>query len=337
MTELSYSAASLCELQTDDEVHIGNIPYFVSRFSRGGMGFVVFLIRDDERAFQSHVSFVHGPNVAIKTMLPAEGDVVMKILFERELTVWAGLDHQNIITLNEILDTRSDGRAAAMDWCVGSLRSFLDEAKSLSLDSALFIIRDLVAGLHYAYKEQGVLHLDLKPANILFKHFIVRMLKYKEHPVKQYLWKVSDWGLASVKNATIAKLVNSTSLGSEAETINNLGTVGYMAPERFIRGTTSSLASDLYAIGLVLYEMLIGCLPYQRSNPDIAEQICSHSYFHTAKLTLNQKQFPKRLVEIILCLISPFPENRCCSYQELLERLNQFERSRSILFRIFNQ
>jgi serine/threonine protein kinase len=204
------------------------------------------------------------------------------------------------------------------------------------MEEALFIVRDLISGLHFAFKEHGVLHLDVKPQNILFRHDLVgRTMKYSNDPVRQYNWVVSDWGLASVKNATLARLATLPPPDDGVATINNLGTVPYTAPERFIRGVTPSVASDLFAVGLVLYEMLIGELPYQRSNPDVAEQIRSHSYFDTAKMTLAQQRIPKLISETILSLIAPDPELRCRSYTEVIERLNEFQRPRSIISRIF--
>lgn len=332
MTELTFAADSLSELQMNDEVWIGNALHQVRQFSRGGMGFVVFL-RRDENERPHHIL---GPAVAIKSVLSGDEDPTIRDLFKRELTVWAGLHHANIIHLKEILATRSSGWVAAMDWCAGSLRNFLDDHTSLSMKEALFIVRDMISGLHFAFKDHGVLHLDVKPQNILFRHDLVgRTLKYNNDRVRQYNWVVSDWGLASIKNVTLARLATLPPLDDGVATINNLGTVSYMAPERFIRGVTSSVASDLFAVGLVLYEMLIGELPYQRSNPDVAGQIRSHSYFNAAKMTLAQQRIPKLISETILSLIAPDPDLRCSSYTEVIDRFNQFQRPRSLLSRIF--
>jgi serine/threonine-protein kinase len=108
-----------------------------------------------------------------------------------------------------------------------------------------------------------------------------------------------------------------------------------MAPERFIPGITSSVASDLFAVGMVLYEMLIKDLPYQRSKPDVTEQIRSHAYFDAAKKALIQQQIPKPMSEIILRLLAPDPKIRCSGYNELIDRLNHFQRHRSIFSRMF--
>lgn len=332
MTELSFAADSLSELQMNDEVWIGNVLHHVKQFSRGGMGLVVFL-RRDEKERPHHIL---GPAVAIKSVLSGDEDPASRDLFKRELTVWAGLHHANIVHLKEILATRSSGWVAAMDWCAGSLRNFLDNHSSLSMEEVLFIVRDLVSGLRFAFEEHGVLHLDVKPQNILFRQDLVgRTLKYNDDRVRQYNWVVSDWGLASIKDAALAKIATLPTLADGVATINNLGTVLYMAPERFTHGFTSSVASDIFAVGLVLYEMLIGELPYHRSNPDVAEQLRSHSYFDTAKMTLDKQRIPKLLKEAILRSIAPDPDRRCSSYTEVIDRINQFQRPRSLLSRIF--
>ncbi|MBE2282404.1 MAG: serine/threonine protein kinase [Prosthecobacter sp.] len=331
MNELSYSVDSLYELQINDEVRIGNVLHHVRRFSRGGMGLVIFLMRDQNEP-PHHIL---APTVAIKAVLPADDNQTIRNAFQREMTIWAGLSHANIVQLKEILVTRSDGWVAAMDWCVGSLRNLLDDRSVLSTQEAIFIIRDLVAGLQYALKEYGLLHLDLKPANVLYQHDLFkRMLKHKDDPVRQHVWKISDWGLASTKNARLEKLIPSL-FSDEFLTINNLGTAAYMAPERFVSGTRSSIASDLYAVGLIFYEMLIGHLPSHFSELGIVEQICSGRFFRAAATQLNEQRTPKAVAEIILRLIDPDPEIRGSGYIELIDRLNQLQRPRSLISRLF--
>jgi serine/threonine protein kinase len=65
-------------------------------------------------------------------------------LFQRELTVWAGFRHPNIVGLNEIVDGRRDGWFAAMDWCLGSLRDVLNERKRLKVKDATDILGDVI-------------------------------------------------------------------------------------------------------------------------------------------------------------------------------------------------
>jgi len=99
MNTLSFAADSILELMPKDDVWIGDIPYIVDRFARGGMGFVALLRRDDSRRPEK-LSFVHGVNVAVKALLPSNDDPVLRQLFNRELTLWAGLSHPTIVNLN---------------------------------------------------------------------------------------------------------------------------------------------------------------------------------------------------------------------------------------------
>ena len=333
MTELNFSADRICDLQPGDEVWIGQTPYSVRQFSRGGMGLVLFLERDDAR--NANLSSAHGPAVAVKTILLSPDEEAMRSLFHRELTIWAGLNHPNIVSLNEILVTRSDGWVAAMDWCSGSLADTLGEVKRLSIEQALFIVQDVVAGLQHAASTQGVLHLDFKPANILYQHDLDRGLKYRSDSIRQYRWKVSDWGLASIKANTLAKSAPSLDALSRRSTLNNQGTLAYMAPERFIPGFRSSIASDMFAVGLVLFEMIVGRLPYQDAKADVADQIRSHSYFQTAKSLLIDRKIHARIADTILKLIAPDPNRRFTDYEELLQHMLQ-SHFRSFFSRLFN-
>ena len=311
MTKLTTPYESVYELQLNDEVFIGDVPYFVKEFTRGGMGLVVFLERDDARIPDSRHTHVHGPRVALKMVLSIDDDPMVPDLFFRELTVWAGLNHPNIVKLNEILQTRYDGWVAAMDWTSGSLKRVLE--------------RNSVNALQYAFEAHAALHLDLKPANILNQIDPNRMGEAKEGSVRRFSWKVADWGLASVKSGALSKHPDLAKQQANLATLNNIGTVSYMAPERFTSGVRSSISSDVFSLGLMLYEMVIGELPYQKSNPDLVSQICSHSYFSLAQFTLKKRNIPKNLVNVILQMIAPKPSARYTSYQDLLDSLNRIQ------------
>jgi serine/threonine-protein kinase len=351
MTELHFSSDSIYDLQIDDEIWIGPHPYTIRKFTKGGMGIVIFAERN--RALQQeHSGFIHGHRVAIKAVL-ASDDSTFADLFHRELTVWAGFDHPNIVGLNEILHTQTDGCVAAMNWHEGSLRHFMDTHGPISVGDALFILRDIISGLDHALQSHNAMHLDLKPGNILYgsmvgfkcfyghdtdpvKVIYERSKRLKNHPVRQYAWQVSDWGLASVKAYSQHKQTSNNRISTEIQTMNNRGTTAYMAPERFIQGVQSSIASDMYAIGLLLFEMMIGKLPFQSQNEDLIHEICSHDYFHSARASLKDHRFERPVAEIILSLLAPDPSRRCSSYSELLEKLANCGETRSFLSRAFN-
>jgi serine/threonine protein kinase len=178
MTPLTHSRGRLCDLQPNDEVLIGDTPYFVKSVAKGGMGLVFLLDQDSDRAPQRFN--VHGLRVALKTILPDFLTNESKDMFHRELAVWAAFRHPNVVALNEILDGGPDGWIAAMDRCLGSLRDHLTRSNKLSLKEATNIVGDILDGLAYAYDRNQVLHLDLKPENVLYNWDIRLAMRRKE-------------------------------------------------------------------------------------------------------------------------------------------------------------
>ncbi len=335
MNKLSFAADSIVDLMPNDEVWIGNIPYFAKKFARGGMGFVVLLRRDDTRLPDS-LGFTHGVDVAIKAFLPSDEDPTIRQLFQRELTVWAGLNYPTIVTLNEILQTKNDGWVAAMDRAVGSLEDLLAVHKTLSRDDAVFILNDVIQGLAYAAGNHKIFHLDIKPANILYGHLLSRGMKHEGHPIQQYRWMVSDWGLASVKEAALAAATNNPNLGPRFQTFNQFGTEGYMAPERYTLGVKSSIASDIFSLGLILFRMLTGALPYENHGVSVVAEVVTHSYLSTAKRRLVDARIPKPIADTTLRMIDPIASSRFKDYEELrLALLKSARRSNSVFSRTF--
>jgi eukaryotic-like serine/threonine-protein kinase len=151
--------------------------------------------------------------------------------FEREGEVMAKLDHPNIPRL-VYLETGMIVR----EWVEGrTLYYHIEEEKRLEFDRVLHIARGVLAAINHAHS-RGVLHLDLKPGNILLED-----------------WdrvQVIDFGCA--KDLTLESI---THVGAR------LGTPNYMAPEQF-RGTRQDPRSDVYSIGAILYEMSVGQLPF---------------------------------------------------------------------------
>ena len=334
MNNLSFTADSIFDLMPDDEVWIGDVPYFVRQFGRGGMGFVVFLERDSSRR-RDLFRPIHRLMIAIKTVLPSLDDTAKK-LFHRELTVWAGLDHPNIVHLNEILLTKNDGWVGAMEWCNGSLQQLLAKHKKLTIKDATFIFVDVIDALHYSTTQHQIHHLDLKPANILYCNHSIPNEEHKKYPALPYRWKVSDWGIASVKSAVLAKLRSTSVNDLPFQTFNNIGTEGYMAPERYASGTSSSIASDVFALGIIFFEILIGHLPYSQSSDTISEQLASHSYFSTARQCLSNAEIPSAITKMILRMIAHNPMERHQDYRSLARELSKaYRKSTSIISRLF--
>ena len=213
-------------------------PYeVVAKLGEGGMG-VVYRARDP------HL----GREVALK-VLP-EGltaDRERRARFEREARVLAALNHPNIAQIYG-LEVSGDTRALVMELVEGPTLAERLEAGVLPLDESLSIARQIAEALEEAH-EKGIVHRDLKPQNIKAS---------KEGKVK-----VLDFGLAKAAGADVASaspedLAQSPTLtfGATREgTI--LGTASYMAPEQ-ARGKAVDRRADIWAFGVVLYEMLAG-------------------------------------------------------------------------------
>lgn len=158
--------------------------------------------------------------------------------FLRELRFLLSLEHPNIVTCRALEHTRT-GRYLVMDYCEGgTLRGLMKEETRLSLPQCIKLTMDILAGLEQAHS-RGIVHCDIKPENIL--------LNLEPHGWKA---RVSDFGIARV-NQELAEPQSGS---------GNTGSPAYMAPERFYGQYSKS--SDLYSVGILLYELMAGDRPY---------------------------------------------------------------------------
>ena len=174
--------------------------------------------------------------VAIKVMLPALSvDTSFSDRFLREARIVAQLTHQNIITVYDV-GVHKNHHYIAMEYLPGD--SLDDKIKSsMNQQEILYIIKQIALGLNYAH-EKGFIHRDIKPENILFKEDGV--------PV------ITDFG--------IARAEQSETKMTEVGTV--IGTPHYMSPEQG-QGFELTTATDIYSLGIVFYEMLVGEVPYR--------------------------------------------------------------------------
>ena len=156
--------------------------------------------------------------------------------FLRELRFLLSLEHPNIVTC-QALEHSANGRYLVMDYCEGgTLRSILESDIVLSWEEMLGLVLDILAGLVHAH-QQGIVHCDIKPENILLTL-----------TPRGWVARISDFGIARLSQEV-----------SESE-MGHSGSPAYMAPERFYN--QHPLTSDLYAVGIILYEMLLGKRPF---------------------------------------------------------------------------
>ena len=183
-----------------------------------------------------------GQQVAIKVPHPEmESDPVLFDRFKREAEIGERLDHPGVM---KVIGGEEHSRVyMVMEWVEGRLlRQVLHDEKKLPVERALKIAIEILDALDYIHRN-GVVHRDLKPENI--------MIDAQDHI------KLIDFGIAGVEGArrlTFAKL-------SQV-----MGTPDYISPEQ-VKGKRGDGRSDLYALGVILYEMLTGKTPFSGPNP----------------------------------------------------------------------
>src|SRR5438094_5264144 len=205
--------------------------YAVDReIGRGGMA-TVYLARDMR----------HNRKVALKVLNPELGAVLGVDRFLAEIQVTANLQHPNLLPLFD--SGEADGLLFyVMPYVEGeSLRARLDREKQLPVDEAIRLATAVASALDYAHRH-GVIHRDLKPENILL---------HEGHPL------VADFGIALAVTNAGGDRVTQTGL--------SLGTPQYMSPEQATGDRLIDGRTDVYSLGAVLYEMLVGDPPHSAS------------------------------------------------------------------------
>jgi serine/threonine-protein kinase len=290
-----------------------------SVLGRGGMGAVYGAVRADD-AFRKEV--------AIKVIRHGADDSELRRRFLSERQILATLDHPNIARL---LDggTTGDGLPyVVMERVRGEpLDRYCDE-RSLPVNERLRLFLDVSAAVQYAHHNL-VVHRDLKPANIL----------------------VTAEGTPKLLDFGIAKLLDATPGDGATATLLHAMTPAYASPEQ-VRGGPITTASDVYALGVVLYELLTGQPPYRlehRTGPEIERVICDQSPDKpSATLArgadarsrargLSPERLRRRLTgdldTIVLKALRKEPGRRYASVEQLAEDLRRHLEGRPVIAR----
>ena len=229
-----------------------------------------------------------GREVALKILAPAMArDDTMRERFLQEARIAAQLHHPNIIAIYDV-GTYGDTAYIAMEYEPGGTVSPAP-GTTIEPDAALAIVRDIVEALDYAH-QQGVVHRDVKPDNIL-RRANGRCL-------------LSDFGIARIMDADTVLTREGTSVG----------TPQYMSPEQ-LRGDKLDGRSDFYSLGVVLYQLLTGALPYSGSDgwaigmqhigaeiPRLPPSLARLQPLIDALMAKSPKDRPQRGAEIIVML-----------------------------------
>ncbi len=240
------------------------------------------------------IDITNGQTVAIKVpYLQFESDVIFYSRFQREEEVVRRLDHRNVI---KIMTPRHKSRMyIAMEFVDGtSLRELMRNERPMATAKALGYAIQICEALVYMHGEK-VVHRDLKPEN---------MLVTGDGTVK-----IMDFGIALDESA---RRLTWSGLSS------TIGTPDYMAPEQ-VSGRRGDARTDIYALGVILYEMLTGNLPF--SGPNVYNVMRAKTNEDPHPPSEFVKDFDPKLEDIILHAIETAPKNRYASAAEMLADL----------------
>ena len=240
--------------------------------------------------------------VAVKVMhAHLANDEAFVSRFIKEAKATAALSHPNIVSIQDQGWNQGGPPAVflVMELVEGStLREFLNENGSLSVEQTIQFITPVLSALSAAHLI-GIIHRDIKPENILIS--------------KDGRIKVADFGLA--RNMTMAQTLT-------AESSVVLGSVSYLSPEQVQRGIADA-RSDVYAIGIVLFEMLLGKKPYDGESP------IQIAYRHVNDRIPNVRdlkpEIPEVIAELIFQATAPNPDQRPKDAEQLLTKVRDIQ------------
>jgi predicted Ser/Thr protein kinase len=276
--------------------HLPDDYEIIRELGRGGMG-VVYL------ASQQSLS----RPIAVKVLRPGEvtyGPLVQR--FMEEARHLARLRHPNIVSVHEIGEAEGEPYFT-MDYVEGESLANVLSREHLSPSRALAILNQVAEGVQHAHSH-GIIHRDLKPGNIL--------LDAQNHAY------VTDFGLARDMTQS-AKLTRSGEI---------MGTPVYMAPEQ-ARGETDLIgeATDIHALGAVMYEMLTGQTPYGCDSP--ANVLVRLLKDDPEPLRRLDRRIPRDLETICLKALAKSPTQRYASVRAFQEDIRRFESGEPVLAR----
>ncbi|MFJ3787246.1 Stk1 family PASTA domain-containing Ser/Thr kinase [Kitasatospora sp. NPDC090091] len=244
--------------------------------------------------------------VALKVMHPSlAGDEGFTGRFIREAKAVARLAHPNVVN---VFDQGADGGTVflAMEYVPGrTLRDLLRDRGALSIRAALDVLEPVLAALGAAHRA-GLVHRDVKPENVLI--------------TDGGLVKVADFGLVRVLNAGDGAATSGT-----ATTGTVLGTVSYLAPEQIRPGAETDQRVDVYAAGILLYEMLTGHRPHTGENP--VQVMYRHLHEDVPAPSLAVPSVVPELDAIVAAACSRDPQARPYDAVELLAALQRVRRT----------
>jgi serine/threonine-protein kinase len=263
----------------------------------GGMG-VVYAAVQEPSGLRVAIKFVSARNVKARNL---QGERLI-----REARVLARLNHGNLVRLYDFDKTAEGDYFIVMELVEGdTLRTLVSRArkqgKGLDPQQVLHIMAQVAEGMALAHKA-GVVHRDLKPENI--------MVLEGADPIV----RVVDFGLAKNPVGGVPPLAG----GAETNPANVVGTPLYMAPEQ-VRGHEIDARTDIYAIGVTMYEALTGHAPYARAGEELqmTEIMARHCFAEPTPIREHVPNCPERIAKIVLRCLAKDPADRYQTAREL--------------------
>jgi eukaryotic-like serine/threonine-protein kinase len=263
-----------------------------SRLGQGGMG-VVYKARHAYLKTQ----------LAIKIILPdlVGNDPQLVTRFRQEALAAAAIRHQNVVAVTDYGVIQGAIPFLVMEYVEGeSLHDLLAREKRLSPERALELMAAICAGVGAAH-HQGIVHRDLKPLNIMI---------CSDKPHISQAVKILDFGLAKIKSGEL--------LGSfiQAQTTGLMGSPYYMAPEQWADDDPDS-RSDIYSLGVMLYQMLAGDVPFKGSSiPAIMKKHISDPPPKFAELGQN---IPPEIEAAVFHTLEKEKEKRTATVEDMIQ------------------
>ncbi len=269
----------------NDIVQIGH--YQVRhKIAEGGFG-AVFLAFDPRLERDVAIKLLHGYHAM-------EADHAAR--FVREARSAARLNHPGIVQIYDVVEEK-DRMAIVMEYIQGStLGQYLRDHPELSLQQKLFIAADIAETLYAAHKE-GIIHRDVKPGNV--------MLDQHGHV------KLTDFSLARLVDTSLTPLTGENCV---------LGTPAYMSPEQ-CQGYEAVPQSDLYSLGVIIYEMVSGSLPFEAEN--YLALLRHHTDTPPTPVRLLRPSLPLDLERVVMQCLAKHIDQRPASGLELAEALRR--------------
>ncbi|HQR35797.1 MAG TPA: serine/threonine-protein kinase [Blastocatellia bacterium] len=302
---IKHATVAVAHEPKDDLLNTRIGPYRLTRLiGHGGMGAVYEAVRDDDQ-------FQH--QVALKLIKRGMDSDFVRDRFLRERQILASLDHPHIARLFDGGTTRDGLPYFVMEFVNGISITDYCRQQELSLNDKLKLFRKVCSAVQHAHQKL-VIHRDLKPSNILV--------------TEDGTPKLLDFGIAKLLSPDLSEAFTRT------ETALRLMTPDYASPEQ-VRGKTITTATDVYSLGVVLYELLAEQRPYQFETyapQEIERAICDTeaprpsdlARHHTDARTKLAKQLTGDLDTIVLMALRKEPERRYQSVEQFSEDIRRY-------------